>query len=94
MSWIVASRPGDKKPTRRNYGVPVKNYIDQRQEFDFALGPLLFEREIWISEVFSRGAAACPCIEFVAKMAFVGCLAGPLFHTARWMLDHFRIFST
>lgn len=72
LSWIVLVAPGLKVTVTANPGVPVKNYIDQSQEFAlclFALAPpaLMFVRQrrfIW--------AAACAALmlAFFANMMF------------------------
>jgi O-antigen ligase len=73
MSWIVAFDPGLSLKPGADYGIPVKNYIDQSQEFAlcmFALAPValtLFDRR--------RFALAAICaaliLGFFVNMMFV-----------------------
>lgn len=73
LSWICFFEPALKISSTPDPGVPVKNYIDQSQEFAFclfALAPLVF---IWMnSRQFLRCAAAFLLImTFFANMMFV-----------------------
>jgi O-antigen ligase len=73
LSWIVLFAPVFKVTSTASPGVPVKNYIDQSQEFAlclFALAPLavsLFDRRRFAL------AAACTALMlgFIANMMFV-----------------------
>ncbi|MCP3417919.1 O-antigen ligase family protein [Bradyrhizobium brasilense] len=73
LSWIVLFEPELKLTTTLSAGVPVKNYIDQSQEFALcmvALAP-------WTLSFYRQGsyyaAAACTVLilAFFANMAFV-----------------------
>ena len=75
FSWIVLFHPAWKITATASAGVPVKNYIDQSQEFTLcafalALPALTFWRE-------RRPAAALACLApillFVTNMLFVAC---------------------
>jgi O-antigen ligase len=73
LSWICFFEPALKISSTLDPGVPVKNYIDQSQEFafcQFALAPLVL---VWMkSQHFFRCAAAFLLIvAFFANMMFV-----------------------
>jgi O-antigen ligase len=73
MSWIVAFEPGLALKPDAQYGVPVKNYIDQSQEFALcAVAPaflvitLLRAGKIWQAALFAAVA-----LSFVVNMMVV-----------------------
>jgi O-antigen ligase len=73
LSWIVLFAPGLKISATVSDGVPVKNYIDQSQEFTLcafalALPALLFWQRLQIAS-----SAACVALiaAFIANMMFV-----------------------
>jgi hypothetical protein len=73
LSWIVLLAPGLKLTATQNPGVPVKNYIDQSQEFALCMVALLpFVLTLYRQR---RHAAAASCaalaLGFAANMAFV-----------------------
>jgi O-antigen ligase len=73
MSWIVAFDPGLALKSHAEYGVPVKNYIDQSQEFALCAVALAYPiitllRAGKIVPAFLLGAIA---LSFVVNMAFV-----------------------
>jgi len=85
MSWIVAFEPRLTIKPIAEYGVPVKNYIDQSQEFALCAVALAYlKREISGStEVFLAGnAVRVACIEFRSQHCICGCLADGSFHDA------------
>src|SRR5450759_1855373 len=56
MSWMVAFDPGLALKSEAEYGVPVKNYIDQSQEFAlcavalaYPVITLLREKKTWLA---------------------------------------------
>ena len=73
MSWLVAFDPRFALKTHAEYGVPVKNYIDQSQEFALCAVVLAFPiitllRAGKIVPALLLGAIA---LSFVVNMAFV-----------------------
>jgi O-antigen ligase len=73
MSWIVAFDPGLALRSHAEYGVPVKNYIDQSQEFALCAVALAYPiitllRAGKIVPALLLGAIA---LSFVVNMAFV-----------------------
>jgi O-antigen ligase len=73
MSWIVAFDPGLALKAGATYGVPVKNYIDQSQEFTLCAVALAYPaitlfraKRIWLAVLLMVLA-----LSFVANMAFV-----------------------
>jgi O-antigen ligase len=73
MSWIVAFDPGLALRSHAEYGVPVKNYIDQSQEFALCAVVLAYPiitllRAGKIVPALLLGAIA---LSFVVNMAFV-----------------------
>jgi O-antigen ligase len=73
MSWVVAFDPRLALKSGAAYGVPVKNYIDQSQEFALCAVALAFPivallRTKRIKQALLLGAIA---LSFVANMAFV-----------------------
>jgi O-antigen ligase len=73
MSWIVAFDPGLALRSHAEYGVPVKNYIDQSQEFALCAVVLAFPiitllRAGKIVPALLLGAIA---LSFVVNMTFV-----------------------
>ncbi len=73
LSWIVMFAPELKLTATKNAGVPVKNYIDQSQEFALCMVALT----PFVVTLFRQGrrlaAAACAALVlgFFANMAFV-----------------------
>ena len=73
LSWIVLFAPALKLATTASAGVPVKNYIDQSQEFALcmvALAPCvaaLYKHHRYVAAV----ACAALALGFFANMAFV-----------------------
>jgi len=73
LSWIVLFAPALKVTATASDGVPVKNYIDQSQEFAFclfAMAPLVLT---WLEErryAWATGAAAL-IVAFFTNMMFV-----------------------
>lgn len=73
LSWIVLLEPGLKLTATQSVGVPVKNYIDQSQEFAFcmvALAPwtIGFCQQ---RRYFAAAACAASILALFANMAFV-----------------------
>jgi hypothetical protein len=73
LSWIVMFFPALKPVTTASDGVPVKNYIDQSQEFSLCLFSLLpvammvyRQQRYW-----AAGGCAALATGFLANMAFV-----------------------
>ncbi|MBE7608389.1 ligase, partial [Salmonella enterica subsp. enterica serovar 4:-:1,2] len=73
LSWIVVVDPSWKISATASSGVPVKNYIDQSQEFAFcafALAPLLLLA--WTRRQLLMAAGLLGLIAgFLANMLFV-----------------------
>jgi O-antigen ligase len=73
MSWIVAFYPGLALKSGAEYGVPVKNHIDQSQEFALCAAALAYP--IIIQLRAKRILLAVPltaiALSFVVNMAFV-----------------------
>jgi len=73
MSWIVLFAPELKLAATRNDGVPVKNYIDQSQEFALcmvALAPFVIALFRQRRHALAAAGAAL-MLGFLANMAFV-----------------------
>ena len=73
MSWLVAFDPRLALKSEADYGIPVKNYIDQSQEFAlcavalaYPVISLLRAGKIWLAALLSVIA-----LSFVANMVFV-----------------------
>jgi O-antigen ligase len=73
MSWIVAFDPGLALKSGAEYGVPVKNYIDQSQEFvlcvvalAYPVITLLRAKRTWLAALLIALA-----LSFVVNMMFV-----------------------
>jgi O-antigen ligase len=73
MSWLVAFDPRLALKSGADYGIPVKNYIDQSQEFAlcavalaYPVISLLRAGKIWLAALLSVIA-----LSFVANMVFV-----------------------
>jgi O-antigen ligase len=73
MSWIVAFEPGLALKSQAAYGVPVKNYIDQSQEFALCAVVLAYPvvilwraQKLWLA-VLLTGIS----LSFVVNMLFV-----------------------
>jgi O-antigen ligase len=73
LSWIVAFNQGLALKADATYGVPVKNYIDQSQEFAlcavalaYPVITLLRAGKIWLA-----AALAAVALSFVVNMTFV-----------------------
>lgn len=73
LSWIVLFVPELALAAGRNAGVPVKNYIDQSQEFALCMVALLPFVIILYKQHRYAAAIACAALVlgFVANMAFV-----------------------
>lgn len=73
MSWIVAVNPGLALKANATYGVPVKNYIDQSQEFALCAVALAFPIVTLLRAKRIGLAALLMAISlgFVANMMFV-----------------------
>jgi O-antigen ligase len=73
MSWMVAIDPALALKSGAEYGVPVKNYIDQSQEFALCAVALAFPVVTLLREKRIRLAALLVAISlsFVVNMAFV-----------------------
>ncbi|WP_431309639.1 O-antigen ligase family protein [Bradyrhizobium iriomotense] len=73
FSWIVLLHPAWKIAATASAGVPVKNYIDQSQEFTLCAFALVLPALTFWRE--RRLAAACACLAlvllFVTNMLFV-----------------------
>ena len=73
LSWIVLFAPEFKVTSTASPGVPVKNYIDQSQEFAlclFALAPLVLS--LFDQRRFALAVACCALmLGFLANMMFV-----------------------
>ena len=73
MSWIVAFDPALALKPGAEYGVPVKNYIDQSQEFAlcavvlaYPVITLLREKRVWPAALLLAVS-----LSFIVNMAFV-----------------------
>jgi O-antigen ligase len=73
MSWIVAFDPALALRSEAEYGVPVKNYIDQSQEFAlcavvlaYPIVTLLRANRIWLAALLTAVS-----LSFVVNMMFV-----------------------
>ena len=73
MSWIVAFDPGLALKSGAEYGVPVKNYIDQSQEFALCAVVLAYpvialwrERRTWLAALL-----VAISLSFIVNMLFV-----------------------
>jgi O-antigen ligase len=73
MSWIVAFDPGLALKSGASYGIPVKNYIDQSQEFAlcavvlaYPIVSLLRANRIWLAVLLTVVS-----LSFVVNMMFV-----------------------
>jgi O-antigen ligase len=73
MSWIVAYDPGLALKSTVEYGVPVKNYIDQSQEFALCAVALAYPVIMLLRAGKIRLALllAVLALSFVVNMAFV-----------------------
>lgn len=73
LSWIVLLAPELKLTATQNAGVPVKNYIDQSQEFALCMVALLPFTLTLVRQRRRAAAAACAGLAFgfAANMAFV-----------------------
>jgi hypothetical protein len=73
LSWIVLLAPGLKLVATQNPGVPVKNYIDQSQEFALCMVALLPFILRLVRQRRHLAAAVCAALAFgfAANMAFV-----------------------
>jgi O-antigen ligase len=73
MSWIVVLDPGLALKSEASYGVPVKNYIDQSQEFALCAVALAYPAVILLRDKRTMLAALLIAISssFVLNMLFV-----------------------
>ena len=73
MSWIVAIYPGLALKAGAQYGVPVKNYIDQSQEFALCAVALAYPITTLIraKRILPAALLAVLALSFVANMMFV-----------------------
>src|SRR6202022_3331756 len=73
LSWIVLFLPELKLTATKNAGVPVKNYIDQSQEFALCMVALTpFVITLYKQHRYAAAAAcAALALGFLANMAFV-----------------------
>ena len=73
MSWIVAIEPALALKRDATYGVPVKNYIDQSQEFALCAVALAFPIvTLWrTGRTWLAAALAAVALSFVVNMTFV-----------------------
>jgi O-antigen ligase len=73
LSWIVLFAPELKLTATANAGVPVKNYIDQSQEFSLCMVALLPFMMSFYRQRRYLAAAGCAALAlgFFANMAFV-----------------------
>jgi O-antigen ligase len=73
LSWIVMLAPELKLTATQNPGVPVKNYIDQSQEFALCMVALLPFVLTLVRQHRHAAAAVCATLAlgFAANMAFV-----------------------
>jgi O-antigen ligase len=73
MSWIVAFEPGLALKPDAQYGVPVKNYIDQSQEFALcAVAPaFLVIALLRAGKIWQAALLAAIALSFVVNMMFV-----------------------
>jgi hypothetical protein len=73
LSWIVLLAPGLKLTATQNTGVPVKNYIDQSQEFALCMVALMPFVLALVRQRRHVAAASCAALAlgFAANMAFV-----------------------
>src|SRR5262249_14924557 len=73
LSWIVLFAPGLKISATVSDGVPVKNYIDQSQEFTLCAFALALPALIFWQRRQMAAAAGCVALiaAFIANMMFV-----------------------
>lgn len=73
MSWIVAFDPGLALKSGATYGVPVKNYIDQSQEFALCAVALAYPIATFLrtKQILLAGLLMAIALGFVANMMFV-----------------------
>jgi O-antigen ligase len=73
MSWIVALDPGLSLKTGATYGVPVKNYIDQSQEFALCAVALAYPivSLLRAKRIVLAALLIALSLSFVVNMAFV-----------------------
>jgi O-antigen ligase len=73
LSWIVAFEPGLALKPDAQYGVPVKNYIDQSQEFALcAVAPaFLVIALLRTGKIWQAALLAAIALSFVVNMMFV-----------------------
>jgi len=82
LSWIVLLAPELKLAATASDGVPVKNYIDQSQEFSLCMvGVLSFVVAFWREGRHMAGVAcAALALAFFLNMAFVASARGALLY--------------
>src|SRR6202011_263508 len=73
MSWVVAHEPQLALKSGADYGIPVKNYIDQSHEFALCAVALAYPIASLLGQKRFAKAALLAIIglSFVANMAFV-----------------------
>lgn len=73
MSWIVAFAPQLALKSDAEYGVPVKNYIDQSQEFALCAIAAIFPVIGWLraGKILHALVLAAVALGFLVNMAFV-----------------------
>ena len=73
MSWIVAFDPGLSLKSGATYGVPVKNYIDQSQEFALCALALAYPIVMLLraKKILLAALLMAISLSFVVNMAFV-----------------------
>ncbi len=72
-SWIVAAEPRLAWKADAEYGVPIKNYIDQSQEFALCMVGVLYVIIQWFRDrqILKALVLAAIALAFLANMAFV-----------------------
>jgi hypothetical protein len=82
LSWIVLFFPALKLVATASDGVPVKNYIDQSQEFSLCLFSLLPVARMLCQQRRYWAAGGCVSLAtgFLANMAFVASARGALLY--------------
>jgi O-antigen ligase len=73
MSWIVAFEPGLALKAQAAYGVPVKNYIDQSQEFTLCAVALAYPvvSLVRAKKILLAVLLVAVSLSFVANMMFI-----------------------
>jgi O-antigen ligase len=73
MSWVVAYEPQLALKPNADYGIPVKNYIDQSQEFALCAVVLAYPivSHLGQKKFIKATLLAVICLSLIANMAFV-----------------------